>query len=467
MAIGPLAAGDGPFAPTGRSDWVARYGVMAEMLAVPASTWSRRPVARAVATFGLAGAVALLAVVFGTNAASRRAGTDTAVRDARRDAAVLVRTAIEPALTDSLMQADPAAIAAMDAEVRRRVLDQDLVRVKLWRADGQIVYSDEVRLIGTTYRLAADEQEAFRTGAAAADVSDLTRPENRFEQPFRKLLEVYQPVHTPNGGQLLFEAYYRYDAVTAAGRRAWSSFAPIMLFALVGLEALQLPLAWSMARRLQSGQRRQERLLRRAIESSDAERRRIASDLHDGVVQDLASVSYSLASIDGEVEGRSRDVLREAAAGTRRSIRALRSLLVEIYPPSLREAGLGAALSDLAAPLGAHGVDATVDLPEDLRFPSEVEALLYRAAQEALRNVVAHARARHVDIRLSRPDHRAVLDVADDGVGFDPAVAPDRPAQGHVGLRVLADLAAEAGGQFEVTSRPGDGTHVHLEVPTR
>ena len=435
------------------------------MLDVPSR--SRRPVARAVATFAAAGLVALVVVAFATYAASRHAGTDAAVRDARRDTAVLARTAIEPTLRDSLLQSDPAAIAAMDAEVRSRVLDQDLVRVKLWDADGRIVYSDEARLTGSTYTLAEDERDAFRTGAAAADVSDLSRPENRFEQPFAKLLEVYQPVHTPNGGQLLFEAYYRYDAVTAGGQRAWSDFAPIVFGALIGLEALQIPLAWSMARRLQSGQRRQERLLRRAIEASDAERRRIASDLHDGVVQDLASVSYSLAAIDGDVDGASRDALRDAAAGTRRSIRALRSLLVEIYPPSLRDAGLHAALSDLAAPLSVHGVDATLDLPDDLRFPSDVEALLYRAAQEALRNVVAHAGARHVDIRLSRPDHRAVLDVADDGVGFDPAEAAARPAQGHVGLRVLSDLAADAGGSFEITSRRGDGTHLHLEVPIR
>ena len=342
------------------------YGVMAEMVAVP--TRSRHTVAKAVVTFALAGIVALIAVAFATGAASRRAGTDTAVRDSRRDAAVLARTAVEPALTDGQMQADPAAVVAMDAVVRHLVIDKDLVRVKLWRSDGRIVYSDEARLIGSTYVLGADEQAAFRTGTAAAEVSDLTRPENRLEQPFGKLLEVYQPLHTPGGGQLLFEAYYRYDTVAADGQRAWRDFAPIMLGALIGLEALQIPLAWSMARRLESGRARQERLLRRAIEASDAERRRIASDLHDGVVQDLASVSFSLAAIDGEIHGPSRAALREAAAGTRRSIRALRSLLVEIYPPTLRDAGLHAALSDLTAPLAAHGVDATLDLPDDVQW---------------------------------------------------------------------------------------------------
>ena len=437
---------------------------MADVSRVP--TGPRWPVARAVSAFTLAGVAALVAVALGTGVTSRRAATDIAIRDARRDSTVVARTAVEPALTDGLLEGDPAAVAALDAVVRQRVLDADLVRVKVWRADGRILYSDEPRLIGSSYTLGADDIEALRTGAVAADVSDLTRPENRFEQPFKKLLEVYLPVHTPDGTAVLFEPYFRYDAVTVAGRQVWGDFVPIMLGALIGLEGLQIPLAWSMARRLRAGQARQERLLRRAVEASDTERRRIAGDLHDGVVQDLASVSYTLAAIEGDVPGPSRDAIREAAAGTRRSIRALRSLLVEIYPPSLRDAGLRAALSDLAAPLAAHGVEATVDVPADLEIPAEVEALLYRAAQEALRNVVAHSQARRVGIRLSRPDHRAVLEVEDDGVGFDAATVDARRTLGHVGLRVLGDLTADAGGRCEVISSPGGGTRVLVEMPT-
>lgn len=436
------------------------------LMTAPVPSRRRRPVARAVATFAGAGLLALIAVAFASSVVSRRAGTDAAVRDARRDTSILARTAIAPLLTDALSSMRPSAIAAMDAEVRTRVLDRDLVRVKIWRSDGLIVYSDEARLIGSTYRLGADEQSSFASGAAAADVSDLSRPENRYERPFGKLLEVYQPVRTLNRSTLLFETYFRYDAVSANGGRAWNDFAPIMLGSLVGLEALLIPLAWSMARRLQAGQERQEILLRRAVEASDAERRRIASDLHDGVVQDLASVSYTLASVQGRIKGDARSAIADAAAGTRRSIRALRSLLVEIYPPSLRDAGLGAALSDLTAPLASHGIEASVELPDDLRFSSDVEALLYRAAQEAVRNVVSHAKAQHVDIRLHRPDHVAVLEVIDDGVGFDASSVMTKPPGGHVGLRVLADLVRDSGGHVEIASEPGAGARLRVEVPT-
>ena len=84
-----------------------------------------------------------------------------------------------------------------------------------------------------------------------------------------------------------------------------------------------------------------------------------------------------------------------------------------------------------------------------------------------MRNVVAHSHAHKLDIRLSRPDHRAVLEVVDDGVGFDPDDVTRNPAPGHVGLKVMSDLVHDAGGVFDVISGAGDGTKVRLEVPTR
>ena len=451
------------FGPGGPGLGSPTLGLMTSL--VPGRRRSTRPVARAVGTFALAGVIALVLLATGAASRSRKAATSLAISNARRDAEVVARAAVEPEVTDALVAGDPAAVARLDAVVRGRVLDADLVRVKMWTGDGRIVYSDESRLIGGQYTLAKDDLAALSTGVGAADVSDLSRPENRFERPFNKLLEVYQPVRTPGGQPLLFEAYYRYDTVASSGRRIWGEFVPLMLGSLIGLEALQIPLAWSMARRLRAGQEYQERLLRRAVESSDAERRRIARDLHDGVVQDLAGVSYALAAVGGHVDDEGSPVLADAAGATRRSIRALRSLLVEIYPPSLRDAGLAAALSDLVAPLAGNGIDASIDLAADLRFPTDVEALLYRSAQEAVRNVVAHAQAHHVSITLERPDHCAVLEVRDDGVGFDPAVAAQRPGQGHVGLQLLADLVGDAGGKFAVSSPATGGTAVRVEVP--
>ena len=430
---------------------------------------SRRwPVAKPVAQFALAGLVAVLIVGVATAIASRRAGQRQAITDARSATLVKAQNVVEPVATDGLLKADPAAVAKVDQAVRTGVLDKSLVRVKIWTRDGKIVYSDEPRLQGTSYTLGQDELAAIDRGVIEAEVSDLSKPENQFERPLNKLLEVYLPIRTPSGERLLFEAYYRYDAVSASGSHIWRSFAPVSIGALIALELVQIPIAWSLARRLQQRQRERERLLSQALEASDSERRRIASDLHDGVVQDLAGVAFSLAgsSRGSGVSTPTGALLDRSAEQVRDSIKALRSLLVDIYPPKLTDTGLSSALADLVAGMHSRGLDVRLDT-ESLDEPVPVNAakLLWRAAQEGLRNVLTHAHATSVDLRASSVDGKATLDVVDDGRGFDPQVLSQRSAEGHVGLRGLSDLIADAGGSMHVDSTPGNGTTLHVEVP--
>ena len=99
-------------------------------------------------------------------------------------------------------------------------------------------------------------------------------------------------------------------------------------------------------------------------------------------------------------------------------------------------------------------------------LPPATEALLFRVAQEAVRNVRAHADARRLDVSVTTGDGRVTLEVADDGRGFTPAEAPAANApEGHFGLRLLADLARDSGADFELVSAPGAGTRVRLEAP--
>ena len=119
----------------------------------------------------------------------------------------------------------PAALERLDRLVQERVLSERVVRVKLWTRDGRIVYSDEPRLIGAMYPRGDDEIEALRSGETHAELSDLTRPENRFERGEGKLYEVYTRVRTPNGTPLLFETYQRSSALTSSGREIWLPFA--------------------------------------------------------------------------------------------------------------------------------------------------------------------------------------------------------------------------------------------------
>lgn len=419
-------------------------------------------VARPVIQFAAASLLAM--AVLGMTGAFilRELGRREAVRDAKSDAALVAQSVVEPRLTEALLEGRPSAVRRLDTNVQTvSGTDSSLFRIKIWRPDGTILYSDEHRLIGKRYPLAKDDLAVIRTGHVEAGISDLSAPENRFERSQGKLLEVYTRVRARSGESLLFETYAPFSSIAAGGRRVWLTFAPALVGGLLVLALLQLPLAWTMARRLDQGRRDREELLRRAIDASASERRRIAADLHDGVVQDLAGVAFNLSAARTGDAQRARTALGDGATQTRQAMRQLRSLLVEIYPPDLQRVGLHSALSDLAAGLRTRGIEPTVQVAADLRISDVTESLLFRTAQEALRNVVRHSGAEIVSVNVHRQNGRVVLDVRDDGRGFDPGAVTDD----HLGLRLLADAAAEAGGRLVINSAPGTGTSLSVEVP--
>jgi signal transduction histidine kinase len=354
----------------------------------------------------------------------------------------------------------------MDRVIKGRVLSGDVVRVKLWDASGRIVYSDEHRLIGFRYELGDDEREAIADGTTDAEVSDLSRPENRYERSHEKLLEVYLGVKGPTGTPLLFETYERFASISASGQRLWQRFLPALIGALVLLELAQIPLAYSLARRLKRGQQEREALLRRAIDASSIERRRIAGDLHDSVVQNLAGVSFGLSAAAEQLPpgSETREAVEQGATEARRTVRELRTLLVDIYPPTLQRSGLQAALKDLLDGMRSSGCETHLSVRPDLQLPTEVEALLFRAAQEAIRNIRHHADASRIEVNVDATSDYAALRVTDNGRGFDRTEL-DARSNGHFGLRMLTDLVHDGGGGFDVMSAPGQGTTVRLEVP--
>jgi two-component system, NarL family, sensor kinase len=424
---------------------------------------------RAVAAFVVAGLAALALFLAGALLVVRTLGESEALRDARQFAVLSGQGIVEPELRDEIVNGDLAALDTVDVAVQERVLGDRIVRVKVWTRDGRIVYSDEPRLVGSRHALDDSKLGALETGEARAELSDLSGPENRFEQGLGELYEVYVPVRTPDGTPLLFETYQRASEVASTGRRIWLPFAALLLASLILLWLAQVPLAWRLADRLRRSQEERERLLIRAFEASTDERRRIAGDLHDGVVQDLAGISYSLSAAADRADHPTppdvREALRTAAAATRDTMRRIRSLLVEIHPPNLRATGLAPALSDLLAPLRAHGIEVDVELDEGLVLTDEAEQLVYRAAGEAVRNVERHARASHVSVRLRGENGLVCLEVIDDGVGFSPDERQRRRTKGHVGLSLLEDVAASSNGRLEVASTPGAGTRFVLEVP--
>jgi signal transduction histidine kinase len=170
----------------------------------------------------------------------------------------------------------------------------------------------------------------------------------------------------------------------------------------------------------------------------------------------------ALAALAAHADEPDRRELEDIGRSLRVSMRALRSLLVEIYPPDLHAAGIAAALDDLVAPLAASGIVVDVDVSGDEDASRSAVALVWRAAQEAVRNVARHAGARRMSLTVHRHLDVLVLEVVDDGVGFDPASVA---GEDRFGLRGTASLVGEHGGTMEVESAPGAGTTVRVEVP--
>ncbi len=415
-------------------------------------------------------AVLVLVGVLGSLAARKLAERE-AVNDAANTAGVLAVAVVQPAMSDALMSGDATAVADFDALVREKVMGPDIVRVKLWSPDGVVIYADEPQLIGRTFALSSDQRAALTETSTKAEISRLDESENAFEKGDR-LVEVYRPVWAPDGEVALFEMYTSYDPVGARSSQLWRGFAGVTLSSLILLVVLVAPIVWHLIRRVREDERSRAAFLERAVEVSADERRAIAASLHDGPVQELAATSFAVAGASARAAGVGDALLAHdldaAAASVRRSIRSLRTLLVDIYPASLSRAGLGAALGDLAQGVRAGAVVVRVDMPpdEELALTPEQERAAYRVVQECLRNAVRHAGPATVIVSAHREGAATVIDIVDDGVGFDVVTALDAPAEGHFGLRLLADTAGAVGALLQVSSAPGRGTHWRLVLDT-
>ena len=419
----------------------------------------RNPVVLFLAT----GLLALVVIAVGTSALAEQAAAEEAVATARDTTEVLAHSVAEPAMPKGLVAGDAGAIDRFDREVLDRLLVGDVDRVKIWAGDGRVVYSDETRLIHDVYPLGEEEQAVLAQGTTDAEVSDLSRPENGYERESNGLLEVYTRIESPEGEPLLFEVYYSAEAIDTRQEQIFAQFRPITLTALGMVVLVATGLLWALTRRLRRSAEEREHLLRAAVDASDAERVRIARDLHDGVVQDLAGASFAVSALarTPDVPHSARGGLESAGESLRTSLRALRSLMVEIYPPDLHADGLVAALDDLLARAAAAGITATAHVTGAEHASDEAVALVWRVAQEAVRNALRHSGAETLSVTVDGFGYRLVLVVTDDGRGFDPE---QRRGAEHFGLRGLSSLIAEAGGHLDVRSAPGAGTTIRLEI---
>src|SRR6266849_5453362 len=228
-------------------------------------------------------------------------------------------------------------------------------------------------------------------------------------------------------------------------------------------------LALALRRRAEQARSR-ERELRSLYEQAQElaslqERQHLARELHDSVSQVLYSIGLGAHTARGALESDPEQamasidyVLALAEAG----LAEMRALIFELRPESLEIEGLVAALNRQVAVLRTrYKLTVEADLGEETHLPMEMKQALYRVVQEALHNIVKHARASVVALRLAGDANEIVLEVSDNGRGFDPA----GPFPGHLGLRSMHERVTKLGGSLAIESVPGQGTHIDVRMP--
>ena len=370
---------------------------------------------------------------------------------------------------------EPSQYAELQQDVRTRIRDGNLIRVAIWSADGTVLFSDKDADIGRNLPR-PEHLAAALAGETSSDFEDRGPETGTTSTPAapdgdRRFVEVYTPLAVPGEPPMVFEACYDYTPVDQLASRLLRQTLPLVLIPLLILQLVQIPIAVSLARRINQHQQAQSRLLKRALSISDRERVRFAADLHDGPIQDLAGTTYALRAIAASTPERHAALMTRIQDALQRSIASLRGLMTDLYPPDLRGGNLGSTIHTLAERIRGDGCAAEVELDPTPRLSDDVAATLYRVTRESLANVQKHARASEVQISLAQlggrddPDQPWVrLVIADDGVGLDPANL-DRRAEDHLGLRLLIDRVESLGGQLLITSTAGHGTTVRADLP--
>jgi signal transduction histidine kinase len=213
-----------------------------------------------------------------------------------------------------------------------------------------------------------------------------------------------------------------------------------------------------------------EALSRRLLEVQEAERRALTSELHDRVGQHLTALSINLQNMKALLSDEMAKTLAtkfdDAQALVQDTTRQIRDIMAELHLPELEDYGLAAALETYAERAASRGnLELIADLPDlsGPTLPSDVRIALFRAAQEAISNVLKHAHATQLEVSLEERDGSIRLRIEDDGQGFEPEAAPQKEAQTW-GLKIMRERIESIGGKVKIESKPGEGTRVTFEI---
>lgn len=427
-------------------------------------------VREAVIRFVVSSVILLLVLMVATLFLAGRIAKQEALRDARMRGSAIGSLIAGPLVNAEVRAKVPGASVELSNVMRSRMSDGSVIHARLWTEDGEVIWSDEDALVARRFPLADEVKALFGTDEATAEVSNLSRSENPGEPQVGELLEVYAGIHDADQIPLVFEAYFSSESMRQDEQAIFRGYLPVIFAALLLFQVAVLPMALSLARRVERAQAERSKLMRHALLASDLERRRISTELHDGVIQDLAGVCYAMPTLEAHFgDDSATPASRETAGETAHRISeilmcdvaALRAMITAVYPPDLDGPGFAQAVAELAHIAGEHGVQVQVDVPPDLTAPLDTARLAYRVVREGLRNCVKHAQATAATVVVREELGHMVVSVSDNGRG----VQGTQVAKGHVGLRLLEDTVRDLGGRMTLRSSPSGGAVLEVSFP--
>lgn len=380
------------------------------------------------------------------------------------------RQVLNALLRTRTLSSEGGDLKELDRFVSEAIERRDLVRVKLWDRDGTVTYSDDRRLIGRSFPVSERLRAAFG-GRVASEVSDLSEPENSMEREIAgRLLEFYIPVEQEGAIVAVWEVYQSLDLFERKLGRVrsavWVSVGSGLTVLFVFLiSAFGTLVATVQARRREAEERsrqlsalnerihnshaEQRLLMSRLVSAHEDERRHVVGEIHDGLGQDLHRILFGVRGSLRASPLETRQELRRLEGISESSIRRLRRLLEDLRPPSLEGVGLVPALRTLAERVTREdGLEVEVvqgaGIGSEPRVPVRVAA--FRIVQEALRNSVRHAVARHAIVGVTQDDGVLLVSIDDDGHGFAATSVEG------LGVWLMRERARALGGSLDISS---------------
>jgi two-component system, NarL family, sensor kinase len=414
-------------------------------------------VAGVVARVTIVGVVLTFALAVISAMLARGVGDELAARSFERVARATAAS-LAPAV-DADPSRPPAASGDLGVQAASVLAAGPVVAVTVRDASGRVLWSDRADTIGRVTPLPADARRALDTGSVVSAAEGSGGPAG-------SPLVAHAGIRDVHGTPVLLDLTDRADEAPAVSRQAWLALVPAALVALLLLVLAELSLTWRLAAQARRHQRHDAVLLRTAVDAPDAERRRLAGELHDSVLPILSGVAMELdAARLRSGPGTAARLPPGVVSSVRRAIDELRALVSGPGPAQERVPELAGRLRNLATELEDAGLRVSVRASGTAGLPDTVAGLLFRSAREALRNAASHSEATSAEVTVSREGPMVTLVVDDDGRGFDEQRLDERRRLGHVGLDTLGDLVVRAGGSLTANSSPGHGTRLVVTLP--